>query len=145
MIWKRWLFKAKFHAESTFKGSDVKGLDLLPKGNKACTLRRVERLCYVRSMWTAHPSHVDKHGRTVHHGTAQSAHLTDTQTSPFANRLAAVCQCALFPLKLPCRLALLHWLCQLSTKDRLTYQSPPLYHHYYLNSLFLPTSLPICL
>jgi hypothetical protein len=85
----------------------------------------------------------DKHGRAVHHGTAQSAHLTNTQTLPFANRLTAVCRCTLFPPKLPCRSALLHWLCRLSTEDRPTYRSPPLYHHYYLNTLILPTSLPI--
>jgi hypothetical protein len=87
----------------------------------------------------------DEHGRPVHHGTGQSAQLTDTQTSPFADRLTAVCRRALFPPKLPRRLALLHWLCRPSTEDWPTYQSPPLYHHYYLNALFIPTSLPICL
>jgi hypothetical protein len=53
----------------------------------------------------------DKHGHAVHHGTAQLAHLTDTQTSPFANQLTAVCQCTLFLPKLPCHSVLLHWLC----------------------------------
>jgi hypothetical protein len=48
----------------------------------------------------------DKHSRAVHHRNAQSAHLTDTQTPPFANQLTAVCQCVLFPLKLPRRLVL---------------------------------------
>jgi hypothetical protein len=85
----------------------------------------------------------DEHSRAVHHGTAQSAHLTDTQTSPFADRLTAVCRRALFPPKLPRRSALLHRLCRLSTEDRPTYRSPPLYHRYYLNTLILPTSLPI--
>jgi hypothetical protein len=33
----------------------------------------------------------DEHSCAVRHGTAQSAHLTDTQTSPFASWLTAVC------------------------------------------------------
>jgi hypothetical protein len=90
-----------------------------------------------------HGRGVDELGRAVHHGTAQSAHLTDTQTSPFADRLTAVCRCALFLLKLPCCSALLHWLCRPSTEDWPTYRSPPLHHCYYLNSLILPTFLPI--
>jgi hypothetical protein len=89
------------------------------------------------------PCGADKHGRAVHHGTAQSAHLTDTQTSPFANRLTAVCRCTLFLPKLPRCSALLHRLCRLSTEDWPTYQPPPLYHCYYLNTLILPNSLPI--
>jgi hypothetical protein len=93
--------------------------------------------------WPTLALSADEHGRAVHHGTAQSAQLTDTQTSPFADRLTAVCRHALFPPKLPRRSALLHWLCRPSTEDRPTYRSPPLYHRYYLNTLILPTSLPI--
>jgi hypothetical protein len=98
--------------------------------------------CGLSEYWTR-TLHGDEHGRAVHHGTAQLAHLTNTQTSPFADRLTAVCQRTLFPPKLPRHLVLLHQLCRPSTEDRLTYRSPPLYHCYYLNTLFLPNSLPI--
>jgi hypothetical protein len=39
----------------------------------------------------------DKHSHAVHHRTTQSAHLTITQTSPFADWLTVVCRHVLFP------------------------------------------------
>jgi hypothetical protein len=77
------------------------------------------RLCETSLMST---NDIDKHGRTVHHGNTHSTHSRLTQTTPFANRPTTLCWRLLYPPKLPCHLALLHQLCQLSTKDQPTYQ-----------------------
>jgi hypothetical protein len=45
------------------------------------------------------------------------------KTMPFTNRPTTLCRRSLYLPKLSRRLALLHRLCQLSTKDRPTYQS----------------------